>query len=247
MDASDGVFTTTLKSLTAFHDVVAKTLHYSDYAFRGHRMSSWLLEPSLSRIIKSKKKQIGELTASHLQTFQLASRGRRGPNPPPLPSENDWWALGQHHGLATPLLDWTASPYVALFFALCDQASPDQTSHCVVYAVHRGRVEAKIAEDPFLIGDLEFFQPRSDENSRLVAQAGLFTRLSIGTDLQTWVSQNFKGEKQKITLLKALIPYSERTACLRALHVMNVNHATLFPDLYGAGRLTTELLRRAMA
>ena len=247
IDGKDGVFTTTLKSWNLFHDVVAKTLDFPVYVFRGHRMSAWLLEPSLARLIKSQKKRIKELSASHLQTFQLASRGRRGPNPPPLPTDNDWWALGQHHGLATPLLDWTTSPYVGLFFAFCDPPTTDQTSHCVVFAVHRGRVEAKMAEDPFLTEDFEFFQPRSDENSRLVAQAGLFSRLSIGTDVEDWVARNFKGENQKLTLLKVLIPYSERTACLKALHVMNVNHATLFPDLYGAGKLTTELLRRAMA
>src|SRR5687767_4898762 len=104
MDATNGVFTTELKSWREFHDIVAKTLDYSYYVFRGQRMSNWLLEPSLARIIKSQKDRIKGLMADHLETFQLASRGRRGTNPPALTTDNDWWALGQHHGLATPLL-----------------------------------------------------------------------------------------------------------------------------------------------
>jgi hypothetical protein len=251
MDAANGVFTTELKSWREFHDIVAKTLDYSCYSFRGQRMSNWLLEPSLARIIKNKKARIKELMAEHLLTFQLASRGRRGTNPPPLTTDNDWWALGQHHGLATPLLDWTSSPYVALFFALAEPPSPDQTDYCVVFTAHRRRIELKNSalnkDDPFFTDEFEFFQPRSDENSRLVAQSGLFSRSPIGTDVESWVSTYFKGEENKITLLKVLIPYSERIECLKALHVMNLNYATLFPDLYGAGKLSTELLRRATA
>lgn len=242
-----GIVTTELKKWVLFHDVITNFLDHPHYVFRGQRISDWLLEPSLARIIKGKKKP-GEIMTRHLQTFRQASRGRRGPNPPELKSDNDWWALGQHHGLATPLLDWTSSPYVGLFFALADPPSLNQTSHCAVYALNTQRVTEKndelVKDDPFYTDDFTFFQPPSDENSRLVAQAGLFSRCPIGIDIETWVATHFAKEDVKATLFKIFVPYAERSVCLKALNVMNINHTTLFPDLYGAGKHSTELLRR---
>jgi FRG domain len=54
-----------------------------------------------------------------LNAFQRASSGLRGPSPALLDSDQ-WWSPGRHHGLITPLLDWSESPLLAAFFPLTE-------------------------------------------------------------------------------------------------------------------------------
>jgi hypothetical protein len=82
---------------------------------------------------------------------------------------------------------------------------------------------------------VEFFTPISDENSRLVSQSGLFTRGPAGVDLESWTKKQFPSAS-KIKLMKIFLPDTDRDLALKALNRMNINHASLFPDPYGASK-----------
>jgi hypothetical protein len=245
-----------------------RMLNYDTCIWRGQRCDNWSLKSTLDRLIekaglpKNKQQKFGN---SHLERFQYASRGRRGPHPaPPIENENEWWAIGQHHGLASPLLDWTASPFVAAYFAFIGTGA-DQTKYRAIYALHKPSVEKKVRQllnlkqaereekqretsvksrnalavkplDSPIRPEVEFFRPRSDENQRLVNQSGLFTRAPDAMSLEEWVQKNFIGESTGYTLMKLLIPNGDREECLRMLNRMNINHLTLFPDLFGASK-----------
>ncbi|MCX5991923.1 MAG: FRG domain-containing protein [Chloroflexi bacterium] len=217
-------------------------LLFPQYVWRGQRDSTWLLEPTLDRVLRRLGKA-GDTKAAneHLLRFTYATRGRRGSNPPGMASENDWWALGQHHGLATPLLDWTESPFVAAFFAY-ESNEPSSRGRRMVFGVSKTAAERKSKEiakhhtgstRPPIV---ECVEPFSDDNPRLVNQRALFTRSPSGMDLEEWVVANFPEDEKKVRLRKIELPETERETALRSLNRMNINHASLFPDLYGASK-----------
>lgn len=213
-------------------------LDYRSYIFRGHTSDTWKLESTLDRVLKHvPSNERAAKRTKHLENFKYASRGRRGLNPAMLTTDNDWWALGQHHGLATPLLDWTESPYVAAYFAVC---SPSQdTTNRIVFALSRisvGKVNNELQKAKRLTSTLQLFKPMSDENQRVINQRGLFTKAPNGQSIEQWIEKHFAGSTNGAKLLRISIPNSDRAFAMKSLNRMNINHLSLFPDVYGAAK-----------
>ena len=230
-----------LTSWKYFYDFVRQEmLEYSHYVWRGQRDSSWTLLSSFDRHMTFKPKTSYAVQAkNHLECFKSAARGRRGNHPAKLDSDDEWWALAQHNGLATPLLDWTESPFVALYFAFEREQAPSSDKRAVwalggissknneIFAAHTGSGNPRT---------LDYVFPSQDENSRLVSQSGLFTRAPYGETVDSWIQKNYSGITTLAPLIKIVMPNRDRPECLRTLTRMNINHLSLFPDLYGAGQ-----------
>src|SRR5687767_10359151 len=87
--------------------------HFNNYVFRGQADAVWKLESTLTRAFKKHYPNAGatrDLEEKHLHQFRENIRGRSSLDLAKT-SKDELWALGQHFGLYTPLLDWTRSPY----------------------------------------------------------------------------------------------------------------------------------------
>lgn len=214
--------------------------------YRGHRRFDWQLAATLTREFDGGA--ISEtLSAKLLARFRLAMRGR-GINLNGNEDENEIWAFGQHFGLATPLLDWTESPFVALFFAFAQEDDPAEIKNDsrAIFSLNRGAVEE-------LLPNL-FFEPALGENARLVNQAGLFTVTPPGyenlvSSIIEAVIESGSVDPDNATevaryIFKVHIPNVGRLEYLAMLRRMNIHHANLFPDPTGASLFCNDWLRR---
>jgi hypothetical protein len=155
----------------------------------------------------------------------------------------------------TPLLDWTYSPYVALFFAFAkeDQKGEEDNPYRAVYVLDKSFVA-----DDNQCPDIRLLEPRKDDHGRLVNQAGLFTFSPTDATIENKLIETisdfdeFKeaAEESEADVLaryicKIYIRNEEREGCLRSLRRMNVHHASLFPDLIGASDYCNLLMEEA--
>lgn len=169
----------------------------------------------------------------HLAAFRRATGGLRGAAPAPL-EPDQWWALGRHYGLITPLLDWTESPYIAAFFPLSELWVEMQTPGGMSFT---GRAVAvyRLFHNEKLEGDgLRVVRPLVDELGRMHSQRGLFTWLDSERffELQGFVDNTDCGD----LLTQVIISDQAVMDGLRDLKAHGIDYRLLFPDLFGAAK-----------
>ncbi|MBP6755276.1 MAG: FRG domain-containing protein [Bacteroidia bacterium] len=229
----NGIKTITLSSWKYFHDYLQEELlDYKNYVFRGQRDEHWKLEPSINRHYnKTGIVDFQKLSQKHLDNFKFSLRGRFSNLREIINDENELWALGQHHGLVTPLLDFTFSPYAAAYFAFFEKDNPN-SRYRIVYAISQNAIEKQIDDQ------LNVYKPISDHNSRLLNQSGLFVKFESNLDIETLFKQKFELDEPKHKLIIIRIPNTNRDTVLKMLNKMNINHNTLFPDIEGTSIFT---------
>lgn len=180
---------------------------------------------------------------------------------------NEWDRLFfmQHYGIPTRLLDWTESPFVALYFALTAterNKSGKPVGDCTVWMLDPAKWNAGALSDISFPGgvldanqgqvkayspDVDLAERKSmpimvygSHNSpRIVAQRGMFAL--FGKAVQPMEKQYNDGKSFEPGILeKVVIPKDHIDAIAKSLFRKGISDSTIYPDLTG---LSLELRR----
>ncbi len=153
----------------------------------------------------------------------------------------EWLAVGQHHGLATRLLDWSENPLTSLFFAVENVHDHDKDG--VVWAFTGSilsaapKVHTLIDLDQYFEHLGTFIYYPKHINPRFTSQHGCFTVHKMNTSYY-WLPLDIRSvtSDRNYSVTKFNIPAKIKGLLRFQLETMGINHLTLFPDLDGLSR-----------
>src|ERR1700722_10555828 len=199
----------------------------NSWMYRGHSDSAYQLRPSIGRLLGTErfptKQDVLDAELNSFREFETKTYHN-------LRESNLFilLAVAQHHGLKTRLLDWSLSPFVALFFAVEEENTLDKDGALFAFRPKRFTSILRKKENPLqlkLNADYQYLTIPS-LSPRINAQKGVF--------------QMFKDPTNSLenapSLQKLIIPASCKRDIKKDLSNFGIGYDTLFPDFDGIAK-----------
>jgi hypothetical protein len=119
--------------------------HLKGFIFRGQSSEKWNLSSKLDRIIRSASRSNYDKQQIELELLERCQKNANLyiDNPPENLDYFSWFSLIQHFGGSTRFIDFTYSPYIALFFALNSMTLEESSS---VWCINKAKLWQKIVD-----------------------------------------------------------------------------------------------------
>lgn len=228
----------------------------NNYIYRGQSDSNWLLKSTLERIIGEKfKTDFAKYEGMSLNLFKNKFHLYDNSNTRPE-TKLGWLSIMQHYGVPTRLLDFTTSPYVALYFAI-EAARKQDEKNLSLYAIDYRAVMKRTLEiikktdkkfnieydevnyiqdqifeetiDRYSLEVLWVTEPQL-ANLRLDRQAGCFL---FASTVEKSFEELLNSVYNDVDFQKINISYSFWDNIFTMLSRVNINSKTIYGDLEG--------------
>ena len=209
--------------------------------FRGHGSNSFPLKTTLHRIGRHRLERYCSETLWDFKGHAEALLDKRF-NFSDGEEYSILLGLAQHHGLPTPLLDWTCSPYIAAFFAFSDALESLETrsdaTHVRIYGLTNDFVQRytpQSVEIPYIAPYFAYLDISKRNNPRLYAQQGRFLVTNVA-DVEHFLC-DMQNKNNCNLLIAADVPIKYASEALADLQFMGLSAATMFPGLDGVCKM----------
>lgn len=204
-----------------------------EFFYRGHYNADWLLECTLEREIKGKNTSMYAVTNGVYKDFTKNLRGVLSDQSllkiRHIEDEEELWAIGRHHDLKTPYLDWTKSIYVALFMVYSE---PEK--FCEYSSIFM--VNPEYFTEYHGLEKIYWFTPTTDYYGRITAQNGYLSEYTIREHIKSNLEKHFK------CAIKIYINNHLKKEIVAYLNHIGIKYTTMYPDLLGVIKYTNNQL-----